>query len=206
MRQRKSLGWTHHCELAGLIFRISRDDIARRSPPPRQDPVAFIRDLDGAVIDEVQRAPEILLAIKRSVDWPGASNAGAVGERVGLDKAAGHHSSHCLLWAANADTAPPIVSVRPKADINDASEAGSCLQFRVPLRHHLKRARQQRLLIICLEVKHERKRTQWQRRRGLILRSDAHLNSCSITIGDQYWRFRPREPAAPQDETARLKG
>jgi uncharacterized protein len=34
----------------------------------KADPVAFIRDLDRAVIDEVQRAPEILLAIKRSVD------------------------------------------------------------------------------------------------------------------------------------------
>jgi predicted AAA+ superfamily ATPase len=34
----------------------------------KSDPVAFVRDLDRAVIDEVQRAPEILLAIKRSVD------------------------------------------------------------------------------------------------------------------------------------------
>lgn len=34
----------------------------------RSDPVAFIRDLDRAVIDEVQRAPDLLLAIKRSVD------------------------------------------------------------------------------------------------------------------------------------------
>lgn len=34
----------------------------------RADPVGFIRGLDRAVIDEVQRAPEILLAIKRSVD------------------------------------------------------------------------------------------------------------------------------------------
>jgi len=34
----------------------------------RGDPVAFIRGLDRAVIDEVQRAPEILLAIKRRVD------------------------------------------------------------------------------------------------------------------------------------------
>jgi uncharacterized protein len=33
------------------------------------DPVAFIRDLrDGAVIDEIQRAPELLLAIKQKVD------------------------------------------------------------------------------------------------------------------------------------------
>ncbi len=34
----------------------------------RSDPVAFIRDFDRVVIDEVQRAPDILLAIKRSVD------------------------------------------------------------------------------------------------------------------------------------------
>jgi predicted AAA+ superfamily ATPase len=34
----------------------------------RSDPVAFIRGIDRAVIDEVQRAPEIMLAIKRSVD------------------------------------------------------------------------------------------------------------------------------------------
>jgi uncharacterized protein len=32
------------------------------------DPVSFIKDLNRAVIDEVQRAPDILLAIKRSVD------------------------------------------------------------------------------------------------------------------------------------------
>lgn len=34
----------------------------------RADPVGFIRGLDKAVIDEIQRAPELLLAIKRSVD------------------------------------------------------------------------------------------------------------------------------------------
>lgn len=34
----------------------------------RQDPVGFIRNLDIAVIDEVQRAPQLLLAIKKSVD------------------------------------------------------------------------------------------------------------------------------------------
>ena len=32
------------------------------------DPVAFIRGLDRAIIDEVQRAPDLLLAIKESVD------------------------------------------------------------------------------------------------------------------------------------------
>ena len=34
----------------------------------RADPVGFIRNLDRAVIDEIQRAPQLLLAIKKSVD------------------------------------------------------------------------------------------------------------------------------------------
>jgi predicted AAA+ superfamily ATPase len=34
----------------------------------RDDPVGMIRSLDRAVIDEIQRAPELLLAIKKSVD------------------------------------------------------------------------------------------------------------------------------------------
>lgn len=34
----------------------------------RADPTGFVRGLDRAAIDEVQRAPELLLAIKRSVD------------------------------------------------------------------------------------------------------------------------------------------
>lgn len=34
----------------------------------RADPVGFIRGLDSAIIDEIQRVPELLLAAKRSVD------------------------------------------------------------------------------------------------------------------------------------------
>ncbi len=34
----------------------------------REDPVGLIRNLDRAVIDEIQRAPQLLLAIKKSVD------------------------------------------------------------------------------------------------------------------------------------------
>jgi uncharacterized protein len=34
----------------------------------KNDPVAFIQGLDRAIVDEVQRAPEVLLAIKQSVD------------------------------------------------------------------------------------------------------------------------------------------
>ena len=34
----------------------------------RSDPSGFIRGLDRAIIDEIQRAPDLLLAIKKSVD------------------------------------------------------------------------------------------------------------------------------------------
>jgi predicted AAA+ superfamily ATPase len=34
----------------------------------KSDPVAFIQEIDRAVIDEVQRAPDLMLAIKQSVD------------------------------------------------------------------------------------------------------------------------------------------
>jgi uncharacterized protein len=34
----------------------------------KNDPVGFIRNLQGAVIDEIQRAPELMLMIKQSVD------------------------------------------------------------------------------------------------------------------------------------------
>lgn len=34
----------------------------------RSDPAGFVRGLDGAILDEIQRAPELLLAIKKAVD------------------------------------------------------------------------------------------------------------------------------------------
>jgi predicted AAA+ superfamily ATPase len=34
----------------------------------RSDPIGFIRGLEIAVIDEIQRAPDLLLAIKKTVD------------------------------------------------------------------------------------------------------------------------------------------
>lgn len=34
----------------------------------QSDPVGFVRGLDRAIIDEVQRAPDLLLAIKKAVD------------------------------------------------------------------------------------------------------------------------------------------
>lgn len=46
---------------------LTLDDVTTAAAA-RQDPQGFIRRLDGAVIDEVQRVPELLLAIKLAVD------------------------------------------------------------------------------------------------------------------------------------------
>ena len=50
----------------GLRYLTLDDPMVQLSA--RQDPVAWIRELDRAVIDEVQRAPDLLLAIKKSID------------------------------------------------------------------------------------------------------------------------------------------
>ncbi len=46
---------------------LTLDDEATRELA-RSDPTGFLRGVDTAVIDEIQRAPSLLLAIKRSVD------------------------------------------------------------------------------------------------------------------------------------------
>lgn len=50
----------------GLRYLTLDDELTLMSA--RQDPAGMIRSLDRAVIDEIQRAPELLLAIKKSVD------------------------------------------------------------------------------------------------------------------------------------------
>jgi len=50
----------------GLHYLTLDDELTLLSA--REDPVGMIRNLDRAVIDEIQRAPELLLAIKKSVD------------------------------------------------------------------------------------------------------------------------------------------
>jgi predicted AAA+ superfamily ATPase len=50
----------------GMRYLTLDDELTRLST--REDPVGIIRNLDRAVIDEIQRAPELLLAIKKSVD------------------------------------------------------------------------------------------------------------------------------------------
>ena len=50
----------------GMPF-LTLDD-ATTLESARRDPVGFVQGLDRVVIDEIQRAPQVLLAIKRSVD------------------------------------------------------------------------------------------------------------------------------------------
>lgn len=53
-------------EQQGLRYLTMDDELTLLSA--REDPVGMIRSLDRAVIDEIQRAPQLLLAIKKSVD------------------------------------------------------------------------------------------------------------------------------------------
>ena len=48
----------------GLRYLTMDDELTLLSA--REDPAGMIRTLDRAVIDEVQRAPQLLLAIKKS--------------------------------------------------------------------------------------------------------------------------------------------
>ena len=55
-------------QFAGLDRPYVTLDDAGALSAARADPVGFVRGLDRAVIDEVQRVPELILAIKESVD------------------------------------------------------------------------------------------------------------------------------------------
>lgn len=50
----------------GLRYLTLDDDLVLMSA--REDPVGMVRNIDRAVIDEIQRAPSLLLAIKKTVD------------------------------------------------------------------------------------------------------------------------------------------
>ncbi len=55
-------------QLSGSVGRYLTLDDELTLMSAKEDPVGMIRNLDCAVIDEVQRAPSLLLAIKKSVD------------------------------------------------------------------------------------------------------------------------------------------
>jgi hypothetical protein len=65
----RQAGKTTLCrQMAGAGFRYLTLDDELSLLAARQNPVGLVRSLDRAVIDEVQRAPELLLAIKKQVD------------------------------------------------------------------------------------------------------------------------------------------
>ena len=53
-------------DAGGMRYLTLDDELSLLSA--KQDPVGMIRSLDRVVIDEIQRAPQLLLAIKKSVD------------------------------------------------------------------------------------------------------------------------------------------
>jgi predicted AAA+ superfamily ATPase len=65
-RQAGKTTLVRHLSGSGLRYLTLDDELTLMSA--RQDPVGMIRSLDRAVIDEIQRAPSLLLAIKKSVD------------------------------------------------------------------------------------------------------------------------------------------
>lgn len=81
----------------------------------RTDPVGFINGLDRAVIDEVQRAPQVLLAIKRSVD---------------SDKRPGRF---LLTGSANLMTLPQVAdSLAGRMEVADLLPLSQCELHRAP--------------------------------------------------------------------------
>lgn len=90
---------------------VTLDDAATLSAA-RHDPTGFVRDMDMVVIDEVQRAPELLLSIKQSVDQDrrpgrflltGSANVMTL-PRV-ADSLAGRIETHTLLPLAGCEMA-----------------------------------------------------------------------------------------------------
>jgi predicted AAA+ superfamily ATPase len=90
---------------------ISLDD-ATQLAAARNDPVGFVRRIDRAVIDEIQRAPELLLALKLSIDndrRPGrfllTGSANVMSLPTIADSLAGRIEVHALLPLSNAEIA-----------------------------------------------------------------------------------------------------
>jgi len=54
--------------MAGATVRCVTLEDAASLPSARRDPEGFVKGLSSAVIDEIQRAPELLFSIKKSVD------------------------------------------------------------------------------------------------------------------------------------------
>lgn len=90
---------------------LSLDDTTRLAAA-RADPQGFVRQIDRAIIDEIQRAPELLLALKLSIDndrRPGrfllTGSANVMSLPTIADSLAGRIEVHALLPLSNAEIA-----------------------------------------------------------------------------------------------------
>ena len=90
---------------------MSLDDVSLLAAA-RSDPQGFIRQIDRAIIDEIQRAPELLLALKLSIDQdrrPGrfllTGSANVMSLPAIADSLAGRIEIHALLPLSNAEIA-----------------------------------------------------------------------------------------------------
>ena len=99
----------------------------------REDPVGMVRSLDRAVIDEIQRAPQLLLAIKKSVDEdrrPGrfllTGSANLMALPTVADSLAGRMETLSLLPLSQSEMA------LRQANWIDQAFAGRILQARTP--------------------------------------------------------------------------
>ena len=88
---------------------ISLDD-PNRLAAARSDPEGFVRQIDRAIIDEIQRAPDLLLALKLSIDQdrrPGrfllTGSANVMSLPTIADSLAGRIEIHSLLPLSNAE-------------------------------------------------------------------------------------------------------
>jgi predicted AAA+ superfamily ATPase len=96
-------------QLAGEMDYYTLDDSSTLHAA-QQDPVGFVRTLDRAVIDEIQRAPQLMLALKMSIDQDrrpgrflltGSANILALPQIA--DSLAGRMETHTLLALSQAE-------------------------------------------------------------------------------------------------------
>ncbi|MDO9243683.1 MAG: ATP-binding protein [Rhodocyclaceae bacterium] len=106
---------------------LSLDDATRLSAA-RADPQGFIRQIDRAIIDEIQRAPELLLALKLSIDSdrrPGrfllTGSANVMSLPTIADSLAGRIEVHALLPLSNAEIAGREPNFLERAQVQDWS-------------------------------------------------------------------------------------
>jgi len=104
---------------------LSLDDATRLSAA-RADPQGFIRQIDRAIIDEIQRVPELLLALKLSIDMdrrPGrfllTGSVNVMSLPAIADSLAGRIEVHALLPLSNAEIAGREPDFLERAQVRD---------------------------------------------------------------------------------------